>query len=158
MGSFGSRLTREQEVPDAVWIEVAFDEVDRDTGGRFDAATGGFVAGQRAKFYFALWRAVGGAGCAEGVTSISSCARKASPRGCSRERRPIYFVGLWHAKRLAHPLGKPLGKLSRNTAPQPATFSTARPPPWARARSRAMARPKPVPPPVSRRLRALSAR
>jgi cystathionine beta-lyase family protein involved in aluminum resistance len=32
---------------------VAFDEVDWDNGGGFDAATGGFVAGQRAKFHFA---------------------------------------------------------------------------------------------------------
>jgi cystathionine beta-lyase family protein involved in aluminum resistance len=40
-------------VPDAVWTEVAFDEVDWDNGGGFDAATGGFVAGQRAKFHFA---------------------------------------------------------------------------------------------------------
>jgi hypothetical protein len=50
IGSFGSRLTREQRVPDAVWTKVIFDKVDWDTGGGFDVATGGFVVGQKAKF------------------------------------------------------------------------------------------------------------
>ena len=50
IGSFGSRLTREQRGPDAVWTKVIFDKVDWDTGGGFDVATGGFVVGQRAKF------------------------------------------------------------------------------------------------------------
>jgi hypothetical protein len=53
IGSFGSRLIREQRVPDGVWSKVVFDEVDWDTGGGFDVATGGFVVGQRAKFHFA---------------------------------------------------------------------------------------------------------
>ena len=53
IGSFGSRLTREQRVPDAVWTKADFDEVVWDTGGGFDAATDGFVVGQRAKFHFA---------------------------------------------------------------------------------------------------------
>jgi hypothetical protein len=53
IGPFGSRLTREQRVPDAVWTQVTFDEVDWDTGGGFDADTGGFFVGQRAKFNFA---------------------------------------------------------------------------------------------------------
>ena len=53
IGSFGSRLTREQRVSDAVWTKVNFDEADWDASGGFDAATGGFVVGQRAKFHFA---------------------------------------------------------------------------------------------------------
>ncbi len=53
IGSFGSRLTREQRVPDAVWTKVNFDEADWDASGGFDAATGGFVVGQRAKFHLA---------------------------------------------------------------------------------------------------------
>ena len=53
IGSFGSRLARERLVQDAIWTKVNFDEADWDTSGGFDAATGSFVVGQRAKFHFA---------------------------------------------------------------------------------------------------------
>jgi len=53
MGSFGSRLIREQRIPDAVWTTVFFDGVDWDTDGGFDAFTGKFVVGQEATFHLA---------------------------------------------------------------------------------------------------------
>jgi hypothetical protein len=53
MGSFGSRLIREQRIPDAVWTKVVFDGVDWDTDGGFDTFTGKFVVGQEATFHLA---------------------------------------------------------------------------------------------------------
>jgi hypothetical protein len=50
IGSFGSRLTWEQRVPDAVWTKVTFDKVDWDISGGFDVSAGAFVVGQRARF------------------------------------------------------------------------------------------------------------
>ena len=53
IGSFGARRIRDQEVADAVWTKVVFDEVDWDTDGGFDTVTGGFTVERAAKFHFA---------------------------------------------------------------------------------------------------------
>lgn len=53
IGSFGAKRVRDQRVPDTIWTKVGFDEVDWDTGGGFDASTGGFMAMRGARFHFA---------------------------------------------------------------------------------------------------------
>ncbi len=53
MGSFGAILTEDHTVPDVAWTKIVFDEVEWDTGRRFDPRAGYFKAERDGKYFFA---------------------------------------------------------------------------------------------------------